>query len=461
MTLTTKDTIAAISTPIGTGGIGIIRVSGIDAITIVDKVFVSKKEKKLSNVKSHTIHYGYIFDDKTNEIIDEVLVTVMKSPHSYTCEDTVEINCHGGYLSLSKTLNLLLSRGARFAQPGEFTMRAFLNGRIDLSQAEAVMDLINSKTDIAHKNALSQLEGLLQDRINNILNELVETSAYIEAHIDFPEDDIGDIDKSGLLDQIDRIKCNIQNLSNSFNEGKYLKEGLAVSIIGKPNVGKSSLLNCLLMKNRAIVTDIPGTTRDIIEEMLNIKGLPVKIIDTAGIRDAENIIEKEGIMRSKKSIELSDIILAVFDSSALFDEQDLQIVEMIKGKKCIIVLNKCDLNKNLIDLKFFENFKVSHISALKGQGIDELKDTLFELAVGKDSAISQGDFLITSQRHKFLLDSTTDALNMAIEKIITKQPLEIVALYIRESIDSLSEITGAVRIEEILNKIFEGFCIGK
>ncbi|MCX8068992.1 MAG: tRNA uridine-5-carboxymethylaminomethyl(34) synthesis GTPase MnmE [Thermodesulfovibrionales bacterium] len=456
-----KDTIAAISTPLGIGGIGIVRVSGNDAISIVDKIFKSKNGVSLLSSKSYKIHYGFIVDDQTGEAIDEVLVSVMKGPRSYTCEDIVEINCHSGYLTLSRTLNLLLSKGARLANPGEFTMRAFLNGRIDLSQAEAVMDLINAKTDYARKISLSQLEGRLQVEINNAINQLTDIMVIIEAYIDFPEDDLSDFDKITLIDKIKSLHDNLQRLSSSFDEGRFLREGLAISIIGKPNVGKSSLLNRLLMRDRAIVTDLPGTTRDIIEECINIKGLPVKIIDTAGIRNTLNKIEIEGIKRSMKAIETSDIVLAVFDHSLQLSDEDFKVIENIRGKKSIVVLNKCDINTAGVDKKAFENLTICEISALTGMGIEKLKETIFNLAVKNDSAFSHGDFMITNERHKILIDDTILGLENAYHSINSNLHLEIISMYIRECIDYLGEIVGRVSNEEIINRIFTTFCIGK
>lgn len=461
MSFSVNDTITAISTPLGIGGIGIIRVSGKDAISIVDKIFKSKKGIRLSLSKSHSIHYGHIIDFNSEEIIDEVLVTIMKAPRSYTCEDTVEINCHGGYYSLSKTLNLLLSKGARLANPGEFTMRAFLNGRIDLSQAEAVIDLITAKTDYAQKIALSQLEGTLQNVITDAINQLIDISAIIEAYIDFPEDGLSDPDNKELTDKIKSLINTLQRLSSSFDEGRFLREGLSVSIVGKPNVGKSSLLNRLIMRDRAIVTDLPGTTRDIIEEFINIKGLPVKIIDTAGIRATSNKIEIEGIRRSMKALETSDLIIAVFDNSSVLTDEDLQIIDSIRGKKFLIVFNKCDIINNAIDKSIFYNMTTCEISALTGMGIEELKEKLFNLAVKNDSALNRGDFVITNERHKTLLDNTITGLENAYNSITSKQHLEITSIHIRECLDYLGEIVGLVSSDDILNKIFSSFCIGK
>ncbi len=474
--LVNEDTIAAISTPIGTGGIGIIRVSGPGAIEVADKVFVSKKGITLSSVKSHTIHYGFIIDRPANETIDECLVTVMRAPKTYTRQDTVEINCHGGYHSLSRTLSLLLKSGARPAMPGEFTLRAFLNGRIDLTQAEAVIDLINAKTDYARRLAFSQLEGLVGRKIEEVRQRLIDMAALVEAQIDFPEDDISVGDAEWFGNQYNTLKEELTDLLKGFETGHLFRDGVSVAIIGRPNVGKSSLLNRLLQKDRAIVTDMPGTTRDIIEDYLNIKGLPVRIIDTAGIRDPSDKIEQEGVKRSVKTLESADVVLLVFDLSDDVSDADREIVKMTSGKRRLIVLNKIDiavvdsaktfigkigkgLNGDFTDE--LKGLPVCPISALSGEGIDGLKDALFEVCLGHGKLSTESGVLITNERHRDLIYKTLESLNNAMGSLNSRMPLEITALHLREALDYMGQITGVVTNEDVLNNIFSRFCIGK
>lgn len=455
-----EDTIAAISTPIGVGGIGIVRLSGRDAIEIVDSVFRAKKKATLKEVKSHTVHYGFVIDPESGERVDECIVTVMRAPLSYTRQDTVEINCHGGYQSLSRVLQLLIKKGARLAKPGEFTLRAFMNGRIDLSQAEAVMDLINSKTDQARQIAMSQLEGTIGKKVDELRQKLIEMTAFIEASIDFPEDDLPVEDYSWLKQQYETVIADLKRLSDSYSYGHILREGIAVAIVGKPNVGKSSLLNALLQKERAIVTDIAGTTRDVIEEYLNINGLPVRIIDTAGIRDSTDIIEREGVKRTIKLIESADCILALFDLSRELDNEDRAIIEMIRGKRAVVVMNKIDLVRDGLNKEpLIDGMPHCFISALTGEGINGLKQTLFRLITAKAETADRQDCLLTNERHKALVDSAIDSLQKAFcpETIAP----EIKAIYIREATESLGMITGSVTTEEIIDRIFSRFCIGK
>ena len=469
-----EDTIAAISTPIGTGGIGIIRISGPDAIEIVQKVFRHKKGTLLRSVKSHTIHYGFIIDTENNETIDECLVSVMRAPKTYTRQDTVEINCHGGYQSISRTLNLLLKSGARPARPGEFTLRAFLEGRIDLTQAEAVIDLINAKTDYARKLALSQLEGQVGKKIEEVRQRLIDMAALVEAQIDFPEDDIGVGDAEWFNNQYNAVKEELTGLLRGFETGHLFRDGVSVAIIGRPNVGKSSLLNRLLQKDRAIVTDMPGTTRDIIEEYLNIKGLPVRIIDTAGIRDPSDKIEQEGVRRSLKSIESADVVLLVFDLSEDLSDAHREIINLASKKKGLIVLNKIDIVgansveafisklKEWLDKDTAANSVMScPISALTGEGIEGLKDALFTLCLGQGTLITESGLLITNERHRDLIDKALVSTNSAMDSLKTGMPLEITALHLREALEHLGEITGIVTNEEVLQNIFSRFCIGK
>lgn len=459
------DTIAAISTPLGEGGIGIVRLSGKRSVEITDVIFRSPKNKALSSLSSYRIIYGHIVDSISGEKIDEVIVTIMKSPYSYTREDVVEINCHSGMLTLRKTLEAVLKLGARLAEPGEFTKRAFLNGRIDLSQAEAVLDLIRSKTDESRQIAIEQLQGGLSEKITSLRDGLADICANIEAYIDFPEDEIETASRQVLLKTMQEIKKELEILLETYDEARYFREGLSTSIVGRPNVGKSSLLNALLKKDRAIVTSVPGTTRDVIEEYLNIKGLPLRIMDTAGIREVDNLAEKEGVKRSLMSIESADLVIAMFDASASLRDDDYEVFEKIKGKNTIIVLNKCDLpaaidENALSSLPDWNLYPLLHISAIRGDGIEELKEKILESCLKNWREGRQG-VVITNIRHRKAIDNSRASLERAFGALTENQPLEIVALELRDSLDSLGEIVGAVTTEDILNKIFGDFCIGK
>ncbi len=454
------DTIAAISTPIGEGGIGIIRISGPDAISIADRIFQSTRGIRLHNVKTHTIHYGFIVDPETNERIDEVLVSVMRAPNTYTKEDVVEINCHGGFIILNRILNIVIEQGARLAEPGEFTKRAFLRGRIDLSQAESVIDLIRAKTDEAQKIALEHLSGKLSQKINSLRDSLTRICAHIEAYIDFPEEDIDGLTEREIEDEIARIADEIKGLIEGYEEGKIYREGLTTAIVGKPNVGKSSLLNALLMKDRAIVTEIPGTTRDIIEEYVNIKGIPLKIIDTAGIRQAYDLVEAEGIKRTLKAIEEAELVLLVLDSSREIDSLDMEIIQKVKDKKVIVILNKKDIRSKEFNLpEELKNKPMVEISALTGEGIDELRELIFNTSIS--NKYRQEGLVVTKLRHKIALEKAFEALQSALKSFKNREPLEITAMFIREALSFLGQIVGIVTTEEILNIIFSEFCIGK
>lgn len=462
---TGDDTIAAISTPLGEGGIGIVRLSGKDSVEITDRIFSSPKNKSIKDSKSHRIIYGYIRDPLTGNEIDEVLVTVMRSPYSYTKEDVVEINCHGGMIPLRKTLELVLKEGARLAEPGEFTKRAFINGRLDLSQAEAVLDLIRAKTDESRKIALEQLQGGLSEKIVALREKLTELCAYVETYIDFPEDDIEIASKQDMLESMKEIGKELQALLKTYDEARFFREGLSTAIIGRPNVGKSSLLNALLKKDRAIVTEIPGTTRDVIEEYLNINGLPLRIMDTAGIRDVENIVEKEGVKRSLQSIENADLIIAVFDRSDPLKDEDFEVIEKIKDKNAIIVMNKCDLPAAVAEDTISSRIthyasRILQISATRGDGLEELKESIFDSCL-KDWKEEREGVVVTNIRHRTALENAEASLDRAMSALIEDQPLEILALELRDSLDRLGEIVGAVTTEDILNKIFNDFCIGK
>jgi len=459
------DTIVAISTPPGEGGIGIVRMSGPDALKIANAIFYSPKGIRPSCSESHRLHYGFIIDPHSGERIDEVLLSVMRAPHTYTREDMVEINCHGGYLVLRRVLELTIRQGARPAMPGEFTMRAFLNGRIDLTQAEAVLDLIKAKTEEAERIAIEQVAGVLRRKIEDISEDLQELVVEVEAYIDFPDEDIFKGPLS-IEHRIIEIRDKLKDLSKSFYQGRILREGIATVIAGRPNVGKSSLLNALLGMDRAIVTDIPGTTRDIIEETINIKGIPLRLIDTAGIREAKDIVEAEGIKRTEMAIERADMVLVVIDGSQDLTEYDLSLLEKLRDKEVLtlIVLNKKDLG--LVLQKSHEAFRelpVIEISAIKNEGLDDLKEKIFNLITKRGSFEPGQRVLLTRARHKVLIDEALCATEEVSEMLTSKSaPLEIIAFNLRKALSSLNEIIGLEFSEEdILSRIFSEFCIGK
>ncbi|MCX7913118.1 MAG: tRNA uridine-5-carboxymethylaminomethyl(34) synthesis GTPase MnmE [Thermodesulfovibrionales bacterium] len=457
------DTIVAISTPLGEGGIGIVRLSGKDSISIADKVFVSSSKKRLSDLRTHSIIHGYIIDPENNTRVDEVLCTVMRSPKTYTREDIVEINCHGGILPLTQVLSLLIKCGARLAEPGEFTKRAFLNGRIDLAQAEAVLDIIRSRTDRANKLAFEQLEGRLSIQLKGVRDKIAKIIAHIEASIDFPEDEIEIDSYEKFIGEIREQKMLLQKLIDSFEEGRLYKEGVVAAIVGKPNVGKSSLLNSLLKKDRAIVTPFPGTTRDIIEDYISIKGLPLRIMDTAGIRESQDLAEREGVKRSLKAIENSDIVIAVFDCSMPLEEIDLEIFNAVKDRRTIIVINKVDIESPQFNLSSLLTGEVSFVkvSALYGLGIEELKDIIYSLCTSGGLKEVDCGLLISNIRHRNSLEKALKSLDEAETLLQSTEPSEIIAVVLREAHSFIGEITGDTINDEIIDKIFSEFCIGK
>ena len=457
-----EDTICAISTPIGEGGIGIVRISGKDAILIADKIFFPKRNKKLSTLPSHTIHYGEIRDD-SKEKIDETLISIMKAPNTYTKEDVVEINCHGGAVPLKRVMELVLKNGARLAEPGEFTKRAFLNGRIDLSQAEAVIDIINSKTDDSLRLAVNQLSGILSKKVNAIREELISIIASIEASIDFVDENIEFISRVEMGKRIKRAVDEIETLITTADEGRIYKEGIATAIIGRPNIGKSSLLNALLKEERAIVTSVPGTTRDVIEEWVNIQGMPLRILDTAGIRHTEDIVEIEGVKRSREAIKRADLILLLIDGSIKLKEEDKSLIEEVGDKRLIVLLNKSDLLSVVKEddiKKFLPDKEVVSISALTGDGIDSLRSVIHSLLF--KGRITAGERpIITNLRHKTALEKTKKALETLEGSLKNEMSEEFLAVDLRGALNALGEITGETATEEILNRIFEEFCVGK
>ena len=455
------DTICAISTAIGEGGIAIIRVSGDKALDIVSKIFKAKNGKDIRDMKTYTMRYGHIFDINNEDLIDEVIISYMKGPRSFTAEDTVEINCHGGVTSTNKVLETVIKAGARLAEPGEFTKRAFLNGRIDLSQAEAVMDLISAKTELAMKSALMQTSGSLSQRINKLNEYLLNVLALIEYAVDFTEDD-EEIDPSipiRVRESLQEAKNDIEKLLRSADEGKIIRDGLSLAIVGKPNVGKSSLLNVLLKEKRAIVTDIAGTTRDVIEEYINLDGIPVKIIDTAGIRETEDIVEKIGVERSKEKINEADLVLLVLDSSRELEKEDKEIIEAIKDKKSILILNKIDL-ENKIDLSILDSFEYKiKISAKEDIGIDGLKNEIKNMFF--NGKIDSESLIISNSRHKQALIRAEENCNEALIRVKNNEFLDLISIYVTAALKALGEITGSELEEDLVNKIFKEFCCGK
>ena len=454
------ETIAAIATAVGNSGIGIVRISGDKSFEIIKKIFIPKNKDK--NIKGYTIKYGNIIDEKNN-IIDEVLVSFFKKNSSYTMEDMCEINTHGGMVVINKVLEECLKNGARLAEPGEFTKRAFLNGRIDLSQAEGIIELINSKTEKEAKASIKQLNGGILENINKIKKELLNIMADIEVNIDYPEYETEEIINKKIIKILEKIKNKLINLNNSFETGKILKEGIKVAIIGKPNAGKSSLLNSILKEERAIVSDVEGTTRDTIEESISVRGIPIKIIDTAGIRETNDAIEEMGVNRSLNILNDADLIIAIFDNSKLFDEQDIKILEKIKNKKSIILLNKNDLiekKENLNIIKKYSNKKILKISAKNKIGLEELYDEI-EKMFNMNNLDVDNSIIITNIRHKNQIDKAIKNINNAVLTIDRQMPMDIFAIEIKQAIEDLSEITGDNVSESIIEEIFSKFCLGK
>ncbi|WP_139906238.1 tRNA uridine-5-carboxymethylaminomethyl(34) synthesis GTPase MnmE [Clostridium thermarum] len=455
------DTIAAVATGIGEGGISIIRLSGDKALKIADSIFRGKNGRSLLDIKTYTMRYGHIIDKDTDEIIDEVIVSYMKGPKSFTAEDTIEINCHGGVIATNRVLEEVIKAGARVAEPGEFTKRAFLNGRIDLSQAEAVIDIIRAKTELSMKSAIAQSEGRISREITNMRNRLLGVIAHIEATVDFPEDDLEEATSDKIKVDLKEIISDLETLISTANEGKILREGLNVVIVGKPNVGKSSLLNALLMENRAIVTDIAGTTRDVIEEYINIDGIPIKIIDTAGIRETEDIVERLGVERSKQKINEADLIILMLDISSELDNEDRQIIEFIKDKKYILILNKVDLDAKLSmsEIEQLNKDQIIETSALKGTGIDRLKDIIKNMFFKGE--VAANGLMITNTRHKEALIRAKEKCTAALVTLESGFSIDFASIDARDAWTSLGEITGDTMEEDLLDKIFSEFCIGK
>ncbi|NBJ91028.1 tRNA uridine-5-carboxymethylaminomethyl(34) synthesis GTPase MnmE [Parablautia muri] len=456
------DTIAAIATAMGNAGIGIIRVSGEESIEIVDLIYRNNKnERKLKNFKSHTIHYGFIYDG--NEVVDEVMVSIMKKPNSFTAEDTVEINCHGGVVVLNRILDMIVKNGARLAEPGEFTKRAFLNGRIDLSRAEAVMDIISSKNEMALKNSMKHLGGSIYEKIKDLREDIIYEIAFIESALDDPEhislDGYADklyIKNENLINEVNKLLLSAEN-------GKIIKEGIKTVIVGKPNAGKSSLLNVLVGEEKAIVTDIAGTTRDILEENINIGGISLKMIDTAGIRFTEDIIEKIGVEKAKKYVEDADLIVYVVDSSVPLDENDFEIMKMIENRKSIILFNKSDLDASISFEDLMDKIRNSIIiktSTKENTGIDNFEAAIKKLFF-KGEIFLDDEVMITNLRHKEALGDTLFSLNQVKKSIENKMPEDFFSIDLISAYASLGKIIGEEIEEDLVNEIFSKFCMGK
>jgi len=453
-----QDTICAVSTPVGAGGIGIVRVTGSMAVELAGTIFRTKNGASLLEAGSHTVQYGHVIDRTSGEVVDEALVTVMRAPRTYTREDVVEINCHGGAAPLRRTMRLLIETGARQAEPGEFTRRAFLNGRIDLAQAEAVMDIIHAHTELALKAANEQLRGGLSGEISALRERLVGIAAAVEAGVDFPEEDIETPTGGPLEQELQGIADGVQRLLDGAVYGKVLREGVATAIAGRPNVGKSSLLNALLKQDRAIVTDVPGTTRDVLEEFLNIDGVPFRIVDTAGIRHTGDTVEQEGVRRSLAAMSEADIVLIVIDRSQPLTEEDRRVIAESKEKAVIAVLNKSDKERRLERLEWPE--RQIEISCRTGAGINALRAGLQEL-MEQDLVPPREHAWAVNQRHQLALEQAKNSIGRALGAARSALSPEFIALDLRDGLDHLGTIIGATHTEDILERIFRDFCIGK
>ncbi|MBK4205249.1 tRNA uridine-5-carboxymethylaminomethyl(34) synthesis GTPase MnmE [Bacillus subtilis] len=458
------DTIAAISTPMGEGAIAIVRLSGPEAIQIADKIYKGPKGKTLSSVESHTIHYGHIVDRPSDRVVEEVMVSVLKAPRTFTREDVIEINCHGGIVTVNQVLQLALREGARLAEPGEFTKRAFLNGRIDLSQAEAVMDLIRAKTDRAMNVAMNQMEGRLSALVRRLRSEILETLAHVEVNIDYPEyDDVEEMTHQLLVEKATAVKKEIEALLRTSEQGKILREGLSTVIIGRPNVGKSSLLNSLVHEAKAIVTDIPGTTRDVIEEYVNVRGVPLRLVDTAGIRETEDIVERIGVERSRQVLKEADLILLVLNYSEELSEEDVKLFEAVEGMDVIVIMNKTDLEAKIDSERVRElanGRPVVTTSLLKEEGVNDLEEAIQSLFY--TGAIESGDMTyVSNTRHISILQQAKRAIEDALSGIEQDVPIDMVQIDLTRCWELLGEIIGDSVHESLIDQLFSQFCLGK
>ncbi|HCU7391261.1 TPA: tRNA uridine-5-carboxymethylaminomethyl(34) synthesis GTPase MnmE [Staphylococcus aureus] len=456
------DTITSISTPMGEGAIGIVRLSGPQAVEIVDKLY--KGKHLLNDVPSHTINYGHIIDPESKEVVEEVMVSVLRAPKTFTREDIIEINCHGGILTINRVLELTMTYGARMAEPGEFTKRAFLNGRIDLSQAEAVMDFIRSKTDRASKVAMNQIEGRLSDLIKKQRQSILEILAQVEVNIDYPEyDDVEDATTEFLLEQSKEIKQEINRLLDTGAQGKIMREGLSTVIVGKPNVGKSSMLNNLIQDNKAIVTEVAGTTRDVLEEYVNVRGVPLRLVDTAGIRETEDIVEKIGVERSRKALSQADLILFVLNNNEALTQEDYTLYEVVKNEDVIVIVNKMDLEQN-IDINEVKDMigdtPLIQTSMLKQEGIDELEIQIRDLFFGGEVQ-NQDMTYVSNSRHISLLKQARQTIQDAIDAAESGVPMDMVQIDLTRTWEIIGEIIGETASDELIDQLFSQFCLGK
>ena len=436
-------------------------MSGDECFNVLNKIFRPKKEEKIEDIKGYSIKYGFIIEN--NEIVDEVLVSYFKAPKSYTTENMCEINTHGGNIVIRKILDLCLKNGANLAEPGEFTKRAFLNGRIDLLQAESVIDVINAKSERELNTGIKQLEGILSKRIKDIKQEILDIMVNVDVSIDYPEYDVEDVTNKQILNMLDSVQVKLESLEKSFDNGKLIKEGIKTAIVGKPNAGKSSLLNAILKEDRAIVTEYEGTTRDTIEEFVNIDGIPLKLIDTAGIRDAKDEVEKIGIAKSKEIAKEADLVIAIFDSSKELSEEDIRILDIIKNKKSIILLNKVDLNSvlNENDSRFKKiTDKVLKISALNGSGLEELYSLISKMFSLNEINVDN-NVIITNLRHKNLISKALENVKKARDAVNENMPIDIIAIFVKDILEDLGNITGEFVTDDIINEIFSKFCLGK
>jgi len=456
-----NDTIVAIGTALGIGGIAIVRISGAKAFQIVSKIFRTKAGAEIKEMKSHTLRYGFIHENDSKQDIDEVLITFMKGPKSFTAEDTIEINCHGGVVSAKLILEEVIKVGARLAEPGEFTKRAFINGRLDMSQAEAVIDIINAKTEVGLKAAVFQSEGHLSSKINILRDNILELIAHIEATVDYPEDDLEELTSVMVVKSLISIKKTIDKLLSYADEGKIVREGINTVIIGKPNVGKSSLLNLLLMEDRAIVSSIPGTTRDVIEESVSIDGIQLKITDTAGIRESEDEIEKIGVNISIKKIQEADLIVFVLDRSKEITKEDMFIFNYIQNMKYIVILNKSDLicEANIDFLKELLEENIIEVSVIEGYGVDKLKSRIKDIFF--TGQFNSNELILTNSRHKEALIRTKECIDSAKEALRNTMAIDLASIDLKNAWNYLGQITGDTLEEDIIDKIFSKFCIGK
>lgn len=458
------ETIAAISTPLGEGGISVIRISGKESYKIIRKIFKSKQTRKSKELKPRKLNYGIIVNPKNKRNLDTVLCTIMREPNSYTGEDVVEIHSHGGYLVPKKILELIIEQGARLASPGEFTQRAFLNGKMDLSQAEAVVDIINAQTETSLKQAELQLEGGLSKKIHNLKETILDILAEVEAQVDFPEEDIDPLVKKKIVSKAKKTLSEINKLLSTYETGRIIKNGIYTAILGKPNVGKSSLLNQLLKKERAIVSPIAGTTRDFIEESISIRGIPLRLVDTAGIRSTIDEIEKIGVEFASKKAKEAEFAIVLLDGSEEFNEDDIAILNKVKTKNFIVAINKNDLHQKIKQyelVKYVSKEEITSISAKNGDGIDKLSILIYKKVIGNKNLNESSEIFLTDLRHKEAIEKTSKNLESFLKLLKTNESPEFLAIDLRTALESLGEITGEITTEDLLGRIFSKFCIGK